>query len=201
MNNDITAIILAGGKSSRMGSDKSLLKFGGKTLIEHVVNAVKPYVKTVLVVTNEAEKYDFLRDVFFVLDIEKNQGPFIGLISGIQAADTKWSFVTSCDMPLIDGNIIDYLWKRKNYHIVSPSSNDGYQPLISLYSRDILPYAKKMMSENIRSINRFIATMENLGYVDKIDENKLKKKFGEKVFLNINNYEDYLELLEVFNDR
>ena len=101
MNLEITAVILAGGKSSRMGSDKSLLKLGNKTLIEHVVDTVRPYVKSVLIVTNDNEKYHFINDVCFISDIRKDQGPLMGLVSGISSVDTKWSFVTSCDMPLI----------------------------------------------------------------------------------------------------
>ncbi len=201
MNKEITAIILAGGKSSRMGSDKSLLKLGDKTLIEHVVNALRPYVSSIIIVTNNEEKFSFLNKVSFVPDIKKNQGPFIGLISGIRAIDTKWCFATSCDMPLIDGKIIDFLWKRKNGYIASPVSNEGYEPLISLYSKDILPFAEDMMAENMRSINKFIATMEHRGFVDKIDKNELLEVFDKKVFLNINDNDNYLKLLEVFNDR
>lgn len=201
MKKEITAVILAGGKSSRMGSDKSLLKLGGKALIEHVVDAIRPYASTVIVVTNNKEKYRFLNNVSFVSDIIKNQGPFIGLISGIKSIDTKWCFVTSCDMPLIDGKIIEYLWRRKERNIVSPFSNDGYEPLISLYSKDVLPFAEKMMTEDMRSINKFIAIMEKLGYVDKIDKNILMEEFGEEIFLNINNHDNYLRLIEVFYDR
>lgn len=201
MNKEITAIILAGGKSTRMGSDKSLLRLGDKTLIEHVVDAIRPYVSSVLIVTNNKEKYSFLNNVFFVPDIKENQGPFIGLISGIKSIDTKWSFVTSCDMPLIDGKVIDYLWERKKSYIVSPASNEGYEPLISLYSKDILPFAEDLMKENMRSINKFISTMEKLGYVEKLDKIELWKKFGEKVFFNINDHNNYIKVLEVFNDR
>lgn len=201
MNKEITAIILAGGKSSRMGSDKSLLKLGNKTLIEHVVDSIRPYVSAVIVVTNDEEKYSFLNNVTFVPDIIKNQGPFIGLISGIKSIDTKWCFVTSCDMPLIDGNIIEYLWRRKDKYIVSPFSNYGYEPLISLYSKDILPYAEKLMTEDMRSINKFIATMEKLGFVDKINRNMVMEIFGKETFLNINDRDNYLRLIEVFYDR
>lgn len=201
MNKEITAIILAGGKSKRMGSDKSLLKLGNKTLIEHVVDAIRPYVNSVLIVTNNKEKYSFLNNVSFVPDIEENQGPFIGLISGLKSISTQWCFVTSCDMPLIDGNIVDFLWMRKNAYIVSPVSNDGYEPLISLYSKDILPFAEDLMKDNMRSINKFIVKMEKIGYVEKIDKIKLWEKFGEKVFFNINDHDSYIKVLEVFNDR
>lgn len=201
MNNDITAVILAGGKSSRMGSDKSLLKLGGKTLIENIIDTLRPYVSSIIIVTNNKEKYGFLNNISFIPDIIKNQGPFIGLISGIKSIDTKWCFVTSCDMPLIDGNMIEYLWRRKNGYIVSPFSINGYEPLISLYAKDILPFAEKMMTEGIRSINKFIDNMEKLGYVDKIDKHVLLKEFGENTFLNINDHDNYLRLIEVFYDR
>lgn len=201
MKNEITAVILAGGNSSRMGSDKSLLKLGGKALIEHVVDALRAYVGSIVIVTNDKEKYSFLSDVSFVSDIIKNQGPFIGLISGLKSMDTNWFFVTSCDMPLIDGNIIEYLSSKRTGYIVSPFSKYGYEPLISLYSKEVLYFAEKMMTEGIRSINKFIAKMEELGYVDKIEKNILLELFGENILLNINDREDYLKLTEVFYDR
>lgn len=201
MKTDITAIILAGGKSSRMGSDKSLLKLGEKTLIEHVADSLRPYVDSVLIVTNDQEKYKFLKNVRFVPDIEENQGPFIGLISGISASETIWSFVTSCDMPLIDGNIINYLWNRKKGYIVSPSSSEGFEPMLSLYSKEILPYAKKLMDSNMRSINKFISYMAELNYAVIINKEDIESIFGKKIFFNINNHENYNSLLEVFDDR
>ncbi len=201
MNYDITAIILAGGKSSRMGRDKSLLKLGDKTLIEHVINALKPYVKTVLIVTNEIEKYCFLENVRFINDIEKNQGPFIGLISGITAVDTSWSFVTSCDMPLINGGIIDLLWNNSSGYIVTPLSKEGFEPMASLFSKDILPYALDYILENKKSINNFISFMEKLNLVKTVNKDLIIKNFGNEVFFNINDETDYKSLLEVFNDR
>ena len=201
MNKDITAIILAGGKSSRMGSDKSLLRLGKKTLIEHVVEALRPYVDSVLIVTNDRDKYSFLKNVNFTPDIEKNQGPFIGLISGVSAIETNWSFVTSCDMPLIDGKIIEYLWDRRNGYIVSPCSSEGYEPMLSLYSKEMLSYAKKCMEKNTRSINRFISQMDKLNLVKKIKKEDIVTLFGEKIFFNVNDYDNYNSLLEVFDGR
>jgi hypothetical protein len=58
-----------------------------------------------------------------------------------------------------------------------------------------------MMTEDMRSINKFIATMEKFGYVDRINKNILVKIFGEDTFLNINNHDNYLRLIEVFYDR
>lgn len=201
MNSNITGIILAGGKSSRMGRDKSLIKLGEKTLIEHIVKALMPKVKEIIIVTNEKEKYAFLEKVSFVTDIERNQGPLMGLISGISSIDTQWCFVTSCDMPLIDGGIIDFLWQHRYGYIITPSSKDGFEPMVSIYSKNILPYAFDFITENKKSVNGFIAYMSSLNLVKIVDKDLLESKFGNEVFFNINEENDYKKLLEVFNGR
>lgn len=201
MNSNITGIILAGGKSSRMGRDKSLLQIADKTLIEHVVDAIRDFVKEIIIVTNEEEKYSFLDNVSFVPDIEKNQGPLIGLISGISSINTDWCFVTSCDMPLIDGGIINYLWQHRYGYIVTPSSIGGFEPMVSIYSKNVLPYAFDFILENKKSINGFITYINSFNLVKIIDKKILEEKFGYEVFLNINDESDYIRLLEVFNGR
>ncbi|MDD2371888.1 MAG: molybdenum cofactor guanylyltransferase [Firmicutes bacterium] len=199
MNTEITAIILAGGKSSRMGRDKSLLRLGNITLIEHVIMSIRPYVKSILIVTNEQEKYSFLNNVRFVPDIEKDQGPLIGLISGISAVDTTWSFITSCDMPLINGGIINVLVKNIDGYVVAPLSSMGFEPMLSLYSTQVLPYAFEFIKDNKKSVNGFISFMDKLNLVKTIDRELIIKEFGKEMLFNINDEVDYNSLLEVFN--
>lgn len=197
----ITGIILAGGKSSRMGTDKSLLPIDGKSMIEHIVLALRPFVAELLIVADDKGKYSFLEEVEFIEDIKKDQGPLVGMVSGLIAADNQQVFVTSCDMPMIEGKLIKYLMCESNKDIVSPFSEDGFEPMMTIYSKNILPYAQQAVERGERSINRFIATMDKKGYVGRIDKQEIIKRFGKDTFFNLNTIEDYNKMIEVYHGR
>ena len=92
---NITGIVLAGGKSSRMGSDKGLLTINGKMFIEHVVDAMKPLVDNIIIVSNNK-----MYDQFGYERIEDeiiNSGPMAGLYSGLKHSESEYNLVLSCD--------------------------------------------------------------------------------------------------------
>ena len=95
---DATAVVLAGGKSSRMGRPKSLLLFDGEPLIVHIVRALKQmFAEIVLVAAPDQELPDL--PVVLVRDEVAYQGPVGGIYYGLKAAGGEFCFVTSCDVP------------------------------------------------------------------------------------------------------
>lgn len=96
---DITGIFLAGGKSSRMGTDKGFLKLNDKTFIEYSLAAMKPLVSQIMIVSNNTDydKFNLKR----VEDFINDAGPLAGLYSGLKAAKTEFNLVLSCDVPLV----------------------------------------------------------------------------------------------------
>ena len=88
MYNDVTGIILAGGKSSRMGENKSLLKLEGITVIERVVNLMQKIFKEVILITNTPDEYDFL-SIPMYKDIYEYKGPLAGINSGLTHSKTE----------------------------------------------------------------------------------------------------------------
>jgi molybdopterin-guanine dinucleotide biosynthesis protein A len=112
-NNEITAVILAGGKSSRMnGKDKGLMNFRGQELIRHVLRVVEPRVSEVLISANRnIELYENFGKVIMD-ELEDFQGPLAGVSSALKVCFTRYLLVLPCDSPLIDEELIDNLISR-----------------------------------------------------------------------------------------
>lgn len=112
MYDDITGIILAGGKSSRMGQNKALLDFKGKTVIEHVISTVSNLFNRVIIITNSPADYTHLGFEIFT-DFYANLGPLAGIHSGLVNSKTERNFIISCDIPLVTSDVINYICNRK----------------------------------------------------------------------------------------
>ena len=100
IKNDITAIILAGGKSKRMGFDKSLIEFKGKPIIQIIFDLLKTIFKNIIIISNEPEKYFFLNTQIHQ-DYFVGKGPLSCIHSGLMNSKTLKNFIISCDLPFI----------------------------------------------------------------------------------------------------
>ena len=132
---DITGIILAGGKSSRMGTDKSFLSLKGKPFVQYSIDALKPLVSEIIIVSdNEAYNGFGLKRVN---DIIKNAGPVSGIYSGLEASTTEYNLILSCDIPLINSEILEKLINAIDdcSEIIQIESNCKTMPLIALYKK------------------------------------------------------------------
>ena len=130
---DITGIILAGGKSSRMGTDKGFLMFDDKPFIQHSIDALKPLVSEIIIVSDNDDY-----DVFGhnrVEDLIKNSGPVAGIYSGLEASKTVYNLILSCDIPLINSEILKTILKEidEKSEIIQVENNNKTMPLIALY--------------------------------------------------------------------
>ena len=131
----ITGIILAGGKSSRMGQDKAFLKRNGKTFIEHSIEAIKPLVSEVIIVSDNADCEMF--NLKCVNDVIKNSGPLAGIYSGLINSKTDYNLVISCDIPLITADVLKKLIinDEPDIDIKQIVSSGKPMPLIALYKK------------------------------------------------------------------
>ena len=100
MYKNITGIILSGGKSTRMGENKSLMKLGDRTVIEHTLLLMQSLFSDVILITNTPDEYKFLNIPLYE-DVYKYRGPLAGIHSGLINSITEENFVISCDIPLI----------------------------------------------------------------------------------------------------
>lgn len=154
-HDDMSAYIIAGGKSSRFGEDKALFKYRGKPLIEHVIEAVLPVFTRIAIVGNNAEKFKYLglptHD-----DIVAPIGPLGGVYSALHQADTNRIFIFACDMPDINSGLIRYMVEHsENADVVVPVIGGFYEPLHAIYSKSCIAPMETLIQEGKRQIFRF----------------------------------------------
>lgn len=146
MKEKLTGIILAGGKNSRMGTNKAFLQLNGTRLIDRILSVYKNIFSDIIIVTNDPLSYIEFSNVTVVTDIYKGKGALGGIYTGLFFAKNHHAFVAACDMPFINENFIVYLTgKTSGCDVVIPATRDGLQPLHAIYSRNCLPHIKKML--------------------------------------------------------
>lgn len=148
-----TAIILSGGKSRRMGRDKSLLEIDGLPMIGRIVAALRPHFDEILISANEVEKYHFL-GLPVIPDEQPDQGPLRGILSCLKRSSNDLNFVIACDVPEPDPELIAVLIDQANgFDVVMPQLDDGrYEPLIAVYRKSVIPHAEKILADGGRKI-------------------------------------------------
>jgi FdhD protein len=133
----VTAAVLAGGRSLRMGVDKTLLTLDGRSLVARVCDAVGQVCRQTIVVTNRPESLDAAelpKGVWVVRDEVAYQGPLGGLVTALAFAETEWVLAVAADMPHVEPDVVRALWAlRGNADIVVPITDKGHEPLLALY--------------------------------------------------------------------
>ena len=143
-----SAIVLAGGQSSRMGRDKSQLPWHGKTLISHIVDQLRPMVAELLISANDPVPFAGL-GLPVLADREPGGGPLQGIATGLRAARHEWLFVTGCDVPEIRQDYFQGMWPltAEDVDVIMPVDADGRaEPLFALYRRSALPAVERVLA-------------------------------------------------------
>jgi len=171
----ITAAVLAGGRSERMGIDKTLLDFDGRPLVVHVVEAVGDMCASTLVVTNRpdaAASAGLPPEVRIVQDEVAYQGPLGGLVTALSHAREEWVLALAADMPWLQPRIVQALWaRREGADVVIPVSAKGPEPLLALYRKEAcLPAARAALASGRR---RLVAILPGLR-VAEVDVEELR---------------------------
>ena len=143
----ITGIILAGGKSTRMGTDKGLMPFKGKPMIQHVIDPMAKICKRILVVTSNPMYGMFGFEL--VKDEQPDYGPVMGVLSGLKASETDLNLVLSCDAPFVDFDLMkELVLANGEADIVAATSSTGIHPLIATYRKSCMPTFEKAIGED-----------------------------------------------------
>jgi molybdopterin-guanine dinucleotide biosynthesis protein A len=138
----VSGIILAGGKSSRYGSNKALVKVNGARLIERAVAAMKTVFEQVILVTNTPDDYAFL-ELPMVQDLIKGLGPIGGIYTGLETISEKAGFFVACDMPFLQEGLLRHMVDvREDFDAVIPRMDWMIEPLHALYTKNSLPVIK-----------------------------------------------------------
>jgi molybdopterin-guanine dinucleotide biosynthesis protein A len=148
----ITGIILSGGKSSRMGTDKGFLIFEGKPLVQHSIEALKPLVSNTIIISDNVD-YDIF-GLKRIEDIIENAGPLAGIYSGLKYSSTEYSLVLSCDVPLIKTKILEKLIHDidDDSEVIQIESKGKNMPLIALYKKQCEHTFLKLLNEGERRL-------------------------------------------------
>jgi molybdopterin-guanine dinucleotide biosynthesis protein A len=150
---EASAAILAGGQSSRMGRDKSLLPVDGKPLIHRIHDQLLHRFDDILISTNDPDRYAFL-SARTVRDRLPGNGPLMGIVSAVQAARHDRVFVTACDIPVIDlDTIVRMLVLAEGADCVIPLSRAGREPLFAVYRKGALPAMREALAAGERRIS------------------------------------------------
>jgi molybdenum cofactor guanylyltransferase len=195
---DATAVVLTGGKSSRMGRAKALLPFDGEPLIVHIVRHLKRvFAETVVVAAPEQELP--LLPVALVRDQVAYQGPVSGIYRGLKAATKEVCFVTSCDAPFLDLALISHLLSEiSDCDVVVPFWQERFQPLHAVYRRSVAPLLHEQLERGeLRPIFLYDKVRTR-----KVHEDEIRTLDPEGMsFLNMNSPADYDSALQLWRKK
>ncbi|MBL7898849.1 MAG: molybdenum cofactor guanylyltransferase [Crocinitomicaceae bacterium] len=145
--NNITVLILAGGKSTRMGQDKGLMELDGKPMISYVIDVAKKISERILIVANLESYNQFNLPV--IKDVVVEKGPIGGIYSGLKKSETEYNLVLSCDIPFIHQGVLEFLVESSTGYDITVASQEGkLHPLVGVYRKTCLPVIKKHLNED-----------------------------------------------------
>ena len=135
---EVTGIVLAGGKSTRMGTDKGLLMLKGKTFVEHVCAALNPITEGRLLVVTNNEEYAFCKATL-VKDVVLDKGPVSGIYSGLQQSTTDLNIIVSTDVPFISTEFLRWLLAQHKapFDVTEVIVKARVNPLIAVYNKSV----------------------------------------------------------------
>lgn len=148
----ITAIILAGGKSSRMGKDKGSLILNGSSFLHRIIEIVKPITNNIIIVSNSPD-HD-VKGYKRVNDLIENSGPLAGLYSGLFHSTTPFNIVLSCDIPFLRTSILELLINQidDDTDVVQIESHSKTMPLIAIYKKECMNLCLKLLNTGERRL-------------------------------------------------
>jgi molybdopterin-guanine dinucleotide biosynthesis protein A len=192
---DATGIILAGGRNSRMnGVDKAQLVVDSLPLIERKIELLQGLFAEVLIVCNRRRQYDYSQ-VKIVFDQQEGCGPLMGLYSGLKASSREINFVTACDMPFVNEQLVRLLIETsQNCGVAAPVVNGYWEPMMAAYNKSILPVIQKCLDDNRRKMVSFFDQVQ----VREITEAQVKTFDPELLsFFNVNTPEQLEQAKEI----
>ena len=190
--NNILATILAGGKSSRFGTDKSLVKLGGKSLLDHTIDKIIKTFNEIIIVSNNKSLKIKNKNIKIIPDCLPGQlGPLIGVLSAMKWVKKnkkkyKWIATFPCDTPFFDNQIFKHLLiksKRTKKKLFFFKSGEKRHNIFGLWSLEL----EKILEKDIKNNHRKVEAWANKIGLELIEIDKKKSS----TFLNINTREDF----------
>jgi molybdopterin-guanine dinucleotide biosynthesis protein A len=187
----VALFILAGGKSTRMGTDKAFLPLKGRTLLAHALETAHALTNAVFLVGDPAKFAGFGSTI---PDIFPDTGPLGGIHSALVADKAELNLILGVDMPLVTGYLLSYLIQQAQASpamVTVPYIAGFFQPLCAVYRKEFATVAEHALRAGKYKIDPLFQTIE----IRKISSAELQEKgFSERLFTNINTAEEYRTL-------
>jgi len=185
---NISAVILTGGKNSRMkGEDKSLLKIEDEKIIDIQLDILKNIFDEVMIIGKDYSSISFKVPAY--KDIIANYGSLSGIHTALSYAKNEHVFIVSCDMPFISKSFIQLMIESvgiASYDAIVPLHNKGIEPLHALYKKKLLNTTEKLISSGQKRISTLLEYAHSYFIC-------IPSSYDpQHIFFNINNPQDYI---------
>ncbi|AEH60559.1 molybdenum cofactor guanylyltransferase [Methanosalsum zhilinae DSM 4017] len=202
--NNLSVLILAGGRGQRLGNiEKALITYEDKTLLEHIIEITKQVSNNIVISLRDEDQKEFFEKMFgtifeeytAVIDKQTGYGPLEGIREGLKACSEEYVFVTAVDMPYLNKDVIQLLAKLSHGHDAAiPRYNDKkFEPLHSVYRRNtMLRATEKSIENNEKYVLSPVKLMKDILYVDTTVIQKIDPEL--RTFQNINTISDMQNL-------
>ncbi|MCS4538242.1 MAG: molybdenum cofactor guanylyltransferase [Thaumarchaeota archaeon] len=193
------AIILAGGRSSRMGENKALMMLNGKTMLEHIVEAIRKITGEIVLVIGFDQDMDakalISKNIPIIKDILDVKSPLIGILTGTKFLSAEYVSVHPCDTPLIEPSLMGYLFKRAEGHeaAIAITKDGRLQPLNSVYKSSAVHRAcDESLNRGETKCKQMIQHLEDVVYVKEDELTRFDPLL--RTYININTRQEFQEL-------
>lgn len=179
----ITGIILAGGKSSRFGSNKALTEFNGIRLIERVIQVMESIFQHLILITNTPHEYAYLQLPMHE-DLIKDLGPLGGILTGLEAISGEAGFFMACDMPFLHSELVRHMVEvRDDFDAVVPRMDWKIEALHAVYTKACLPTIRELIDSGEYQIIKIFPKIR----VKFVDEEEIRAFDPQlRSFFNVN---------------
>ncbi len=184
---EISAIILTGGKSSRMGEDKCALSVAGKSILSRIIEVLRPVSSEIILAGGDGTRF-LEHGLKFVSDRTAGLGPLSGMLAGLKASESSYNLIVSCDLPFINPGLIEMMARRaKGNQVVICKSKEGLEPLFAIYSKEVIPLIEEALRRGERRVISFFDQVE-VEVIGQSEVAKIDPKYLS--FFNINTPSD-----------
>jgi len=186
----MTSIILAGGKSLRLGRSKALQVIEGKSLIQWVVDRLTIISTEIIIATAHSETIpcSSAARIKTVADIYPGKGPLVGIYSGLIASSSSRALVVGCDTPFLSVGLLEYMTQiLAEFDVALPRIGKMIEPLCAVYSKNCLAPIQRLLEQDERQIRKLF-TMVKVKYVEEDEINRFDPEHLS--FFNVNSQDD-----------
>jgi molybdopterin-guanine dinucleotide biosynthesis protein A len=194
-----SAVILAGGKSSRMGFDKSKIKIQGRYIIDVIADQLAPRFDQIIISSNETVNSE-RSGLEYCADIHPGLGPLAGIYAGLKKSQSEYVYFTACDMPKVSLDYIDLMMQEVltcQAEACVTETLSGIEPFNAFYSTKLIPILNQRLAKHKLGLRKFIATIN----CRIVKTESLPETETEYIFTNLNTPQDVINFNNLIKEQ